>query len=358
MARLIERQVDPRERPGRRPTGPRPGRRPRGEHAVHDALNRTGPRMRTHTATAAGTAAPQDRPRHHARPRGEAHRPCSGCSRTASRAVTAGIRQGVSSAIPVLLLFAAAVCEGRRSRAPSPRARWHSCPWCWAGFFFASTAPPRPTWFPLAIMLVPVWMAVASVLNGEVDAERIASISLWAAAAWCSPPGGSPVHGSGRSRSGSRWPSARPGHHRQQRLRGPRHGLVRGPQHRRPLPAHRAAAEPAVPAVQEDHRGGAARGDHRAGHNVSRTTWLAAGIALLWMVLEEGGSTGSWACWVWWPRSLGPWLPDSVATTGPLRGGRARTRCVSASPSGASCWWPSSRSWATGRAVRRCSWTT
>ncbi|MDO4919670.1 O-antigen ligase family protein [Kocuria sp.] len=97
---------------------------------------------------------------------------------------TARVPRGASSAIPVLLLFAAAVCEGVDVPGTGlPLSSLALVPLVLVSLFFPATAPARPPWFPVLVVAVPVWLGVASLLHGDLDTRRIGSIALWAAVA-------------------------------------------------------------------------------------------------------------------------------------------------------------------------------
>lgn len=93
----------------------------------------------------------------------------------------AEVAAGASTLIPVLLLFAAAVCDGVDLPGSGlPLSSVALVPLVVGAVFFPATSPTRPSWFPLLTVLVPVWLAATSVLNGDVDVKRVGSVGLWA----------------------------------------------------------------------------------------------------------------------------------------------------------------------------------
>ncbi|WP_348613940.1 O-antigen ligase family protein [Kocuria rhizophila] len=97
---------------------------------------------------------------------------------------TTGIPQGASTSIPVLLLFAAAVCDGVDIPGASlPVSSVALVPLVLGALFIPSKSPPRPAWFVPLVVMVPLWMLVTSIINDEVDGKRIGSVALWATVA-------------------------------------------------------------------------------------------------------------------------------------------------------------------------------
>lgn len=234
----------------------------------------------------------------------------------------ARVPRGASSLIPVLLLFAASVCEGVDVPGTGlPLSSLALVPLVGVSLFFPSTAPARPSWFPLLTLAVPLWWGATSLLHGDPDLKRLGSISLWAAVVLVLSSGRIPLFMVAR---GLALGITVAGAHAILTIGASAYeGRVTGwfgdpntaglflltllclsvPY----LPSRRTTAVVVVVALAA------------IGLTFSRTTLLAAGIAVLWMVLGGRvnrvlGVLGVVGAVLWILR-----LPDSAATVGPFQ---------------------------------------
>ena len=60
--------------------------------------------------------------------------------------------------------------------------------------FFPATSPARPSWFPLLVAGVPTWLLVTSLLQGQVDIRRVGSVGVWALVALVLSSGRIPLY--------------------------------------------------------------------------------------------------------------------------------------------------------------------
>lgn len=105
----------------------------------------------------------------------------------------------VSASIPVLLLFALAVFDG--VQIPGTSLPVNSVALLLTvgyAVWRPTNGYVRPAWFPPLLVAVPAWLLASSVLNDHVDARRVLSVCLWATVALVLSSGRIPMYAAAR----------------------------------------------------------------------------------------------------------------------------------------------------------------